>query len=87
MMEMAHYTYGFNPGVSRFTGRIVEDERVFGVFDFGFGSRVDRPSASHFDVVITKPTIRSGGVDIQRDGKYVHPDLVEDCRRMGVPGY
>ncbi len=87
MMRIAHYNYGFNPGVARFTGRVAEDERVFGVFVFGFGGWMDRPAASHFDVVITAPTIMTDGVEIEQDGKYVHPELVEFCKQMKVPGY
>jgi leucyl aminopeptidase (aminopeptidase T) len=87
MMRIAHYSYGYNPGVTRFTGRVAEDERVFGVFDFGFGSWLDRPAASHWDVVITAPTIVADDVEIERDGKYVHPELVKFCREMGVAGY
>jgi leucyl aminopeptidase (aminopeptidase T) len=87
MRRIAHLTYGFNPGVIRFTGRIAEDERVFGVFDFGFGGWMDRPAASHFDGVITSPTIVADGVELQRGGKFVHPELAELCRRLGAPGY
>jgi len=87
MMRIAHCNYGFNPGVTRFTGRVAEDERVFGVFDFGFGGWMDRPAASHFDVVITAPTIVADGVEIEREGKYVHPELVVFCRQMGMAGY
>jgi len=87
MRRIAHFTYGFNPGVTRFTGRVAEDERVFGVFDFGFGGWMDRPAASHFDGVITAPTIVADGVEIERDGRFSHPELVELCRRLGVPGY
>ena len=36
--RIAHYSLGFNPGVIRPTGRIVEDERVFGGID-GIGSQ------------------------------------------------
>ena len=87
MTRIAHMNYGFNPGVTRFTGRVAEDERVFGVFDFGFGGWMDRPAASHFDVVITAPTIVADGVEIERDGKFVHPDLIEYCQQMKVAGY
>jgi leucyl aminopeptidase (aminopeptidase T) len=65
MMRIAHYCYGYNPGVTRFTGRVAEDERVFGVFVFGFGGWMDRPAASHFDVVITGPTVVGDGVEIE----------------------
>ena len=87
MMRIAHWNYGFNPGVTRFTGRVAEDERVFGVFCFGFGGWMDRPAASHFDVVITVPTIVADGMEIEREGKYEHPELAEYCRQMGVAGY
>jgi leucyl aminopeptidase (aminopeptidase T) len=87
MMRIAHSNYGFNPGVTRFTGRVAEDERVFGVFVFGFGGWMDRPAASHFDVVITAPTIVIDDVEIEREGKYTHPELVAFCRKMGVAGY
>jgi leucyl aminopeptidase (aminopeptidase T) len=87
MRRIAHLTYGFNPGVTGFTGRVAEDERVFGAFDFGFGGWMDRPAASHFDGVITAPTIVADGVAIERDGRFVHPELAELCRRIGAPGY
>lgn len=87
MPRIAHMNYGFNPGVTRFTGRVAEDERVFGVFDFGFGGWMDRPAASHFDVVITAPTIVADDVEIERDGKFVHPDLIASCQQMKVAGY
>lgn len=87
MRRIAHYTYGFNPGVTRFTGRVAEDERVFGVFDFEFGGWMDRSAESHFDGVITAPTVVADGVEIERDGKSTHPGLADLCRRMGVAGY
>jgi leucyl aminopeptidase (aminopeptidase T) len=87
MRRIAHLTYGFNPGVTRFSGRIAEDERVFGAFDFGFGGWMDRPAPSHFDGVITAPTIAVDGVEIERGGRFVHPELADLCRRLGAPGY
>jgi leucyl aminopeptidase (aminopeptidase T) len=87
MYRVAHFTYGFNPGVSRVTGRIVEDERLFGCSVFGFGGRDDRKAASHFDGVSSSPTIYLDGTPIECDGKYVHPGLVEICREMGIGGY
>jgi leucyl aminopeptidase (aminopeptidase T) len=83
MYRMAHYAYGFNPGVSRLTGRIVEDERVFGSLTFGFG----RNAASHTDCLVLRPTVYLDGVEIEREGKYVHPDLVRLCQELRVPGY
>ena len=93
MFRLAHYSLGFNPGVTKATGRIVEDERVFGCMEFGIGSqgKMIRGSywtaASHTDGVVAKPTIMIDGTVIEADGKYVDPELVEICRQMEVAGY
>ena len=87
MYRVAHYAYGFNPGVHRLTGRIVEDERVFGSLTFGFGDAKDRRAPSHTDCIVLRPSISLDGAEMERDGKYVHPRLVELCREMGVAGY
>jgi len=39
MYRLAHFSQGFNPGVTKLTGRIVEDERFFGCMEFGIGSQ------------------------------------------------
>lgn len=39
MFRLAHYSIGFNPGVTKPTGRIVEDERLFGCIEMGIGSQ------------------------------------------------
>lgn len=93
MYWLAHYSMGFNPGVLKPTGRIVEDERVFGCIEMGFGSQGPQikgktwKSASHTDGIVLNPTIIFDGVVIEKDGKYVHPDLIKLCREMGVSGY
>lgn len=87
LYRFAHYAYGFNPGVSKVTGRIVEDERVFGSMTFGFGTTEKRKAASHTDCVMLRPTIYLDEVEIERDGRYVHPNLVQLCRELGVAGY
>ena len=75
------------------TGRIVEDERIFGCMEFGIGSqgKMIRGSywtaASHTDGVVSKPTIIVDGVTIEENGKYVDPQLAEICKQMGVEGY
>lgn len=85
--RLAHYSYGFNPGVSKPTGRIVEDERVMGSMTFGFGSTPTRKAASHTDCVILRPSVYLDGAEIEREGKYVHPNLVRLCQELGVAGY
>jgi len=84
--RMDHACYGFNPGVRRLTGRIVEDERLFGCVQFGIGAS-EWGSPVHTDGVVTAPTVSLDGVAIEEDGVYVHPELVRLCREMGLPGY
>lgn len=93
MYHLAHYSIGFNPGVTRTTGRIVEDERVFGCIEMGLGSQGPQikgktwKSAAHTDGIVLNPTIILDGVMIEKEGKYVHPELVKLCQKLGVSGY
>ena len=93
MFRFSHFSYGYNPGVLRPSGRVAEDERVFGCVCIGLGSQtmglVEEPlsAPSHTDLTILRPTIRLGDQIIEEDGRYVHPDLVKLCRALGAPGY
>lgn len=91
--RIAHYSLGFNPGVLAPTGRIVEDERVFGGIEFGIGSqgasilgeKWDAPS--HSDGTILKPTILLDGKVFEENGVYANEKVRDICRKMNVPGY
>ncbi len=83
---MDHACYGFNPGVTSPTGRILEDERVFGCMQFGIGA-TEYGSPAHTDGVVLNPSVWLDDTQIEEDGRYIHPDLVDFCRRMGAPGY
>jgi leucyl aminopeptidase (aminopeptidase T) len=93
MFWIAHYSLGFNPGVTRPTGRIVEDERVFGSIEFGLGSQGPQHraktwwAASHTDGIVLSPTILLDGVALEVSGRYAHPGVVVACRALGVAGY
>lgn len=93
MFRIAHWSLGFNPGVTRPTGRIVEDERVFGCMELGIGTKGawigGEPwvAAAHTDGSLLNPSIYLDGEPIEVEGEYVHPRLVEICRRLGVAGY
>lgn len=83
LRQIAHLSFGFNPGVKQITGRILVDERVFGCMNIGFGpQRLGSPS--HTDGVVLRPSIVADGVEFERDGIYVHPELVDLCRQLGV---
>jgi len=83
MYRIAHLSFGFNPGVKRISGRIVEDERVFGCMDIGIGPQ-NLGAPSHTDGIILRPSIVADGIEIEREGRYVHPELVDLCGRLGV---
>jgi len=83
---MDHACYGFNPGVRRPSGRILEDERIFGCMQFGIGA-TELGSPIHSDGVVLNPSVWFDDVQIEESGRYVHPDLVDLCRQMGVSGY
>ena len=81
MFRLAHYSLGFNPGVKEATGRIVEDERIFGCMEFGIGSqgKMIRGSywtaASHTDGVVCKPSMIFEGFSIFVKGKFTYADI------------
>lgn len=84
-MLMDHACYGFNPGVRRPSGRILEDERIFGCMQFGIGA-TELGSPIHSDGVVL-PSVWFDDVQVEDAGRYVHPDLARLCREMGVAGY
>jgi leucyl aminopeptidase (aminopeptidase T) len=93
MYRLAHYSLGFNPGVTSITGRIVEDERVFGCIEFGIGSQgksimgKEWAAASHTDGIVLNPTIILDGTVWEEDGVYLDPEVRALCRKMGIQGY
>lgn len=73
---------GFNPNVHKITGELVEDERIWGGVDFGFGhtSAMDMPpfgqmAKSHFDGVVAETSIYFDKVQITDKGEVCHEDL------------
>jgi leucyl aminopeptidase (aminopeptidase T) len=93
MYRLAHYSLGFNPGVTKPSGRIVEDERIFGIVEMGIGSQGPQirgktwKAAAHTDGVVLNPTIVLDGVEIEKEGIYQLDSLVAACRELGAPGY
>lgn len=82
MYKISHNMLGFNPNVHELTGELVEDERIWGGADFGFGhtSAIDMPplgqaAESHFDGVVAKTTIYLDEEIIVENGVVVHEIL------------
>lgn len=84
MFDLVHVSYGFNPGVKKISGRILEDERVFGGVEMGIGSYRGRPAKGHTDGVMLNPSVWLDGRQIENEGKYVEPKLLELSRQLGV---
>ena len=94
MYRIAHFCYGYHP-LARVTGDISEVERVWGCFQVGWGTQgpLLRPdlggqygwrAASHDDGIILKASIYLDGEPVQKDGKFVHPELLDIIKEMGV---
>lgn len=87
MYRIAHISPGYNPGVTRCTGRIVEDERVFGCVEIGCGKSPMWDAPSHTDGVTLATTLIVNGTVVQRDGVWIEPRMRELCKELGVAGY
>ncbi len=80
MFYVAHLSYGCNPG-AKLTGNILEDERVWGVVEWGLGSQSSTfkgklgMASSHTDGICLNPTVWADGEKIIENGEYVHPEL------------
>ncbi len=84
--ELAHISYGVNPG-ARLSGNILEDERILGGVEVGIGAQppqlgifevpLDEATRGHTDGVMLRPTVFLDGTAIEQDGVFSHPDLVE----------
>lgn len=78
MFRIAHFSYGFNPG-ARLSGKILEDERVFGCIEIGIGSQVPSfevgPAKAHTDGIMLNPTVILDGEIIEEEGRFIHPEL------------
>lgn len=81
MLAVAHLSYGCNPG-AKLTGNILEDERVWGVVEWGLGSQSPTfkgklgLASSHTDGICLNPTVVADNEVIIEGGEYVHPSLL-----------
>jgi len=91
MFNVAHLSYGCNPG-AKLTGNILEDERVWGVVEWGLGSQSLTfkgklgLASSHMDGICLNPTLTADGEKILQNGEYVHPKLRELVSKLRLKG-
>ena len=83
---ITHISTGYNPGVKRITGDIVEDERVFGCVEIGIGrgTSVLPNYRGHTDGIILHPSIWVDGKLIEKDGVFVEPTLKKLAEGLGM---
>lgn len=89
MRKISHMMIGLCAGVRELSWEIVEDERIWGGVDFGFGhtSPIDMPphgqvASSHFDGISTKASVWLDDQLILERGVFVHPEIRDDAARL-----
>jgi leucyl aminopeptidase (aminopeptidase T) len=91
MYTLAHLSYGCNPG-AKLTGNVLEDERVWGVLEWGLGNQTETFQArstravTHSDGITLKPTLEADGQIIIQKGRYTHPTLVDLANTLTKSG-
>ena len=87
MYYVAHASWGFHPN-ARLRGIPLEDERVYGGVEFGFGSQSPKfkgkigRAAAHTDISILGPRVYFDGELVAANGRFIHPELRELDRRL-----
>lgn len=93
MTKISHMMIGTCPGTRELSWEIVEDERVWGGVDFGFGhtSPMDmppagQPASSHFDGISAKATVWFDDKLIVENGIFVLDSITADANAI-LTGY
>jgi len=81
--SMLHVSTGYNPGVKRISGDIVEDERVFGCVEVGIGL-ASPDLACHTDGIILNPSIWIDDYLIEDTGIFVESTLKKLAKNLGM---
>jgi len=89
MLKLAHICYGANPG-AKLTGNIVEDERIWGITQWGIGNvgpMLIEPEGilapSHSDGICLNSSVWLDGKQIMDKGKMIEPDLKKLAQKLG----
>ncbi|MGO3455822.1 MAG: hypothetical protein ACTIMT_15225 [Marinomonadaceae bacterium] len=89
MSKISHMMLGLSPGTQKLSWEIVEDERIWGGVNFGFGhtSPMDMPpmgqvASSHFDGISTNATVWFDDTLVLKDGDFVLESIATDAAAM-----
>ena len=89
MYKISHIMIGANPGVRELSYEIVEDERIWGGVDFGFGhtSPIDMPpsgqqATSHFDGVVTNSNFFFDDIQVLSNGIFSHSKIKDAAKKL-----
>ena len=72
---------GSTRAFTRPSGKILEDERIFGCVQIGIGA-TELGSPVHSDGVVLKPSVWLDNQQIQADGVYVDPEIAALTNRL-----
>ncbi|MEM1610794.1 MAG: hypothetical protein QXQ57_04010 [Sulfolobales archaeon] len=87
MYYIAHVSWGFHPR-ARLRGLPLEDERIYGGIEFGFGSQSLKfkgkigLAKAHTDLGVYNPDVYYDDELIASGGRFVHRDLVELDKKL-----
>ena len=88
ILKLAHVSYGFNPG-ARLTGNLLEDAKVWGATEWGFGNVRDTfvsggiYGPSHSDGICLNSSVWLDGIQIMDKGQIIHPELKKYAEKLG----
>lgn len=89
MSKISHMMIGISPGTQQLSWEIVEDERIWGGVNFGFGhtSPMDMPplgqiASSHFDGISTQATVWFDDTLIVKNGTFVLDSISAEAADM-----
>ncbi len=81
MRKVAHATYGFLPG-AKLTGKIAEDERVWGCTVWGFGATSDEDAPSHNDGICLNTSVWLDDQLLFDGNRFLDPKLAEIADKL-----
>jgi leucyl aminopeptidase (aminopeptidase T) len=83
MRKVAHATYGFLPGATM-SGKIAEDERVWGCTVWGFGATRDEDAPSHNDGICLTTSVWLDDKPFTDKGEFLDKKLADLSKKVRI---